>query len=459
MIKALLALLLSILAIPVIGVLMLFDYSPNIPIDTYTYVPTQTLLAEQFQSNVSSIQAGELAVQLEESFINQFLYSTFVEQVNPAYKPGPDCNEEACEYLLVNDAAGTDLPVGLTGIWVRLFDDVISVNLGIRSLALPFQTRVRLDFAVTDNPEVFEIEYSRLQLGNIPLPAFVIRPIINAIVSETNLASTVSEGGFLLDLERLVLQVDKKAVIETSLEADAAVFANLIVEEELIRFEVDGSLSRLVLFVDVDKLYSNRTVPEYAGNAEAVVLELLADVLGSLDFDFFEGFGLTTNDYFLSEAQFNEILTAQFAELEIESLIDSEVVGAFFGIKPLWIEFQGSNASLTLPLYFMDELVPVEFQLRSLASSRDLLLEVERITIGRDAQKSTSQYIVIEGDRVATLLAQVSLGDLFSIEPGSRTLRIPAALFNDAIQSVIPELEVTRVAIIDGQLLLEMDLA
>ena len=459
MLKAVLALLLSILAIPVIGILMLFDYAPNIPVDTYTYIPTQTLFADEVQANVMNIQAGELAIQLEESFINQFLYSTFVEQVNPDYNPGPDCNTEACEYLLVNDTAGTDLPVALTGIWVRLFDDVISVNIGIRSLAVPFQTRVRLDFAVTDNPEVFEIEYDRLQLGNIPLPAFVIRPIINALVNETNLTSTVSEGGFLLDLERLVLQVDKKAVIESSLEADAALFANLIVEEELIRFEVDGSLSRLVLFVDVDKLYSNRTVPEYAGNAEAVVTSLLADVFGSVEFDFFEGFSLSTSDYFLTEAEFNEILTAQFSELGIENLIESEIAGALFGVKPLWIEFEGSNASLTLPLYFMDQLIPVEFQLRSLASNRDLLLEVESITIGRDAQKSTNQYIVIEGDRVTSLLAQVSLGEVFTIEPGSRTLRIPASLFNDAIQSVISELAVNRIAIEDGQFLLEMDLA
>jgi hypothetical protein len=58
--------------------------------------------------------------------------------------------------------------------------------------------------------------------------------------------------------------VDKQAFIESSLESEVALFASLVVEEALIRFMVDGETSRLVLFVDVDKLYSNLEVKRYS---------------------------------------------------------------------------------------------------------------------------------------------------------------------------------------------------
>jgi hypothetical protein len=457
MIKALLAILLSILSIPIIGVIMLFDFAPNIPVDTYVYVPTSTLLAEQVQANVSSIQLGELEIQLEEEFINQFLYSTFVEQVNPSYNPGPECSEDSCEYLLINEAEGNT--VALTGIWVRLFDDVISVNVGLRSLNIPFQTKVRLDFSVTDNADVFEIEYSRLQLGNIPLPAFIIRPIVNLLIEQTNINSSFSEGGFLLDLEQLSLKIDKQGFIESSLEPEVALFASLIVEEELIRFMVDGDSSRLVLFVDVDKLYSNLEVKSYSGNQEAVFTNLLMEVFGNLDFNFIEGFTLSNNDYYISEDGLNEIITAQFADLGLDGLIDSEFAGLLFGFEPLWIELEGSNATLVVPLKFMGNLVPVELHMSAIPSNSDLVLEVERITIGRDAQKSVNQYITIEGERVEALLSQVSLGSPFIFEPGNRIFRVPVRVFDEAIRELTSELRVNRVAIEDGQLLLELDLA
>lgn len=457
MIKALLAILLSILSIPIIGVIMLFDFAPNIPVDTYVYVPTSTLLAEQVQANVSSIQSGEIEIQLEEQFINQFLFSTFVEQVNPSYNPGSDCTEDSCAYLLVNEVEGNS--VALTGIWVRLFDDVISVNVGLRSLNVPFQTKVRLDFSVTDNANVFEIEYSRLQLGNIPLPAFIIRPIVNLLIEQANIVSNFSEGGFLLDLEQLSLKVDKQAFIASSLEPEAALFASLIVEEELIRFMVDGDSSRLVLFVDVDKLYSNREVKTYSGNQETVFTNLLIDVLGSVGFNFTEGFTLSNNDYYISEDGLNEILTAQFAELGLGGLIDSEFAELLFGFEPLWIDLDGSNATLVVPLKFMGNLVPIELHMSTIPSNSDLVFEVERITIGRDAQKNVNQYITIEGDRVESLLSQVALGGPFVFEPGSRILRVPVRVFDDAIRELRSELTVKRLAIEDGQLLLEIDLA
>jgi len=457
MIKALLAILLSILSIPIIGVIMLFDFAPNIPVDTYVYVPTSTLLAEQVQANVSSIQMGELEIQLEEQFINQFLFSTFVEQVNPAYNPGSNCSEDSCAYLLVNEAEGNS--VALTGIWVRLFDDVISVNVGLRSLNIPFQTKVRLDFSVTDNADVFEIEYSRLQLGNIPLPAFIIRPIVNLLIEQTNLESSFSEGGFLLDLEQLSLKVDKQEFINSSFDAESALFASLIVEEELIRFMVDGDSSRLVLFVDVDKLYSNLEVKSYSGNQEAVFTDLLFDVFGSVDFSFVEGFTLSNNDYYISEDGLNQILTAQFAELGLGSLIDSELADLLFGIEPLWIDLDGSSATLVVPLKFMGNLVPIELHMSTIPSNSDLVFEVERITIGRDAQKNVNQYITIEGDRVESILSQVALGGPFEFEPGSRIIRVPVRVFDEAIRELTSQLTIKRMAIVDGQLLLDIDLA
>ena len=263
----------------------------------------------------------------------------------------------------------------------------------------------------------------------------------------------------MLDLEQLSLKVDKQGFIESSLEPEVALFASLIVEEELIRFMVDGDSSRLVLFVDVDKLYSNLEVKSYSGNQEAVFTNLLMEVFGNLDFNFIEGFTLSNNDYYISEDGLNEIITAQFADLGLDGLIDSEFAGLLFGFEPLWIELEGSNATLVVPLKFMGNLVPVELHMSAIPSNSDLVLEVERITIGRDAQKSVNQYITIEGERVEALLSQVSLGSPFIFEPGNRIFRVPVRVFDEAIRELTSELRVNRVAIEDGQLLLELDLA
>jgi hypothetical protein len=107
----------------------------------------------------------------------------------------------------------------------------------------------------------------------------------------------------------------------------------------------------------------------------------------------------------------------------------------------------------------MGNLVPVELHMRTIPSNSDLVLEVERITIGRDAQKNVSQYITIEGDRVESLLSQVALGGPFESQPGSRTLRVPVRVFDEAIREVTSELTIKRLAIVDGQLLLDIDLA
>ncbi len=458
MVKALLGLVLSILAIPVVGVLMLFDYVPNIPVDTYEYVPTDLLLAQQIQASVTTLQSGELAIDMQEQFINQLLYSYFVENVNPSYAPGRNCNSDSCNVLVSNE--NDDIGVAITGIWVRLRDDIISVNVGIRSTGIPFQSRVRLDFEVTDNPDLFEIKYARLQLGNIPLPAFAIQPIVNAIINESNVESTLLGGdGVVLDLETLSLQINKQTLVDNVLSDDVAFIASLLFEEQLVRFAVDEETSSVRLYFDVDKITANRDIFRYDGDAAFVIIALLSDVLDGVDFDVTEGLTLERNHYYISENGLNQILTAQFQEASIASLIDSAGAELLLELEPLWIELTGANAVLVFPVVFMDQLIPIEFVVRSIPSDNDLVLQVESIMIGRDDSKLLTEFIRLQGDQVQDALGLFSLGGIFEVDAAARQLRVPVAFFDQAVQELVPQLRVERIAIEDGRFLLQMNLA
>ena len=459
MIKALLAIVLSILSLPVIGILMLFDFSPSIPIDAYEYMPTSTLLATQIEDTVSSLQAGQLMVELDEQFINQFLYSYFVESINPDYDPGSSCESEACEFLVSN----SDQPigtVGVTGIWVRLLDNVISVNVGLRTVGIPFQTRVRFDFEVIDNPDVFEINYSRLQVGNIPLPAFVVRPIINAILGESDASQTTFGGnGIELDVQALSLTVDKGVLIEESLTDQAALFASLIVKEELVRFEVDGQTSQLKLFVDVDKLFGDVPLKQYSGDASVIFAALFVEILSEVEVDLIEGITLTTSEFFLSEEDLNIILSPQFQDFNSEELFGSSAVSSLLTIQPPWVELEGATMSLIIPVVLMNKTIPIEIVMTSLDGYNDLVLQVESISIGKDDSKTLDEYVLIQGDQIQPFLAQLSLDGLFEVLPNSRNIKVPVDTFNQAVREITSQLNVTRIGVVDGQFLLNVELA
>lgn len=459
MIKALLAIVLSILSLPVIGILMLFDFSPSIPIDAYEYMPTSTLLATQIEDTVSSLQAGELIVELDEQFINQFLYSYYVETINSDYDPGSSCESEACEFLVSN----SDQPigtVGVTGIWVRLLDNVISINVGLRTVGIPFQTRVRFDFEVIDNPDVFEINYSRLQVGNIPLPAFVVRPIINAILDQSDVSQTVFGGnGVELDVQALSLVIDKSVLIEESLTDQEALFASLIVKEELVRFEVDGQTSQLKLFVDVDKLIGDISLKQYSGDATLIFAELFVEILSGVEFDLIEGITLTTNEFFLNEEDLNIVLSQQLQDFNLDELFGSPAVSSLFAINTPWVEMEGATMSLIVPMVFMDKTIPIEFVMTSLVGFNDLVLQVESISIGKDDSKTTGEYVLIQGDQIQPFLALLSLDGLFEVQPNSRNIKVPVDTFKQAVREVTSQLNVTRIGVVDGQFLLNIELA
>ena len=459
MIKALLAIVLSILSLPVIGILMLFDFSPSIPIDAYEYMPTSTLLTTQIEDTVSSLQAGQLMVELDEQFINQFLYSYFVESINPDYDPGSSCESEACEFLVSN----SDQPigtVGVTGIWVRLLDNVISVNVGLRTVGIPFQTRVRFDFEVIDNPDVFEINYSRLQVGNVPLPAFVVRPIINAILGESDVSQTTFGGnGIELDVQALSLTVDKGVLIEESLTDQAALVASLIVKEELVRFEVDGQTSQLKLFVDVDKLFGDVPLKQYSGDASVIFAALFVEILSEVEVDLIEGITLTTSEFFLSEEDLNIILSPQFQDFNSDELFGSSAVSSLLTIQPPWVELEGATLSLIIPVVLMDKTIPIEIVMTSLDGYNDLVLQVESISIGKDDSKTLDEYVLIQGDQIQPFLAQLSLDGLFEVLPNSRNIKVPVDTFNQAVREITSQLNVTRIGVVDGQFLLNVELA
>jgi hypothetical protein len=233
----------------------------------------------------------------------------------------------------------------------------------------------------------------------------------------------------------------------------------LIVDEELVRFAVEASPSRIMLFVDLDKLTSNIALKQYSGRAEIVFAELFIAVLSGIDFNRNDGVFLTTNEYFLSEQDVSVVLGEQFQDVNIGELFGVPAASALLELKPLWVELEGTSMTLVLPLMLMEQLIPIEFVMTSLPSTRDLLLQVESITIGRDDNKSSDRYVLLQGNQVKEFLAVLSIDGVFEVQPNSRIIKVSADYFDQAVREVSSELRVTRVSIVDGQLQLNFELA
>lgn len=457
MIKAILGIILTIIAIPIAVLFLLFDYTPNIPIEDYVYLPLEEVIANEIEASTDRLSNGELSIQLNQSTLNQMIYSVLVDEVNPSYDPASGCEEDTCEYVLV-EPINDSQSLAITGMWVRLTDNVISFNVGLRLQGnIPYQTRVRFDFEVVDSANELRITYDRLQVGNIPLPRFLIQPILNAVLSE-DVQTEFSGDFFNADLEQLQIVVDKTQFVQSQIEdPQLQLLAGIVLSEELVRFEVSGETETIELFVDIDKLVTQKPVETYTPNAEgfmmALVTQLLSRVTLSLD-----GISLSDPTLVVSETAINELLAESFASFDIAALLDQPVLADLIEVQSPWVDLVDSTMSINVPMTFATRTLRMEIIFKELDNANGLELQLTEITLGKDEGESEAQYITIDQSQAGDLLSNFTFeNELIRYDSTRRSLVVSTDFLNQQFAATLAALSVDDLRLVNGQL--EIDVA
>ncbi len=457
MIKAILGIILTIIAIPIAVLFLLFDYTPNIPLEDYIYLPIEQVIANEIEASTDRLSNGELSIQLNQSTLNQMVYSVVVDEINPSYDPASGCEVDACQYVVIETISESE-SLAITGMWVRLTDNVISLNVGLRLQGtIPYQTRIRFDFEVIDIADELRITYDRLQVGNIPLPRFIVRPIINAVLAD-NVQTQFSTDFFTADLQELEIVLDKNLFVETQIEdPQLQLLAGIVIDEELLRFEVSGETETLELFVDVAKLVTEKPVETYSPNAEGFMMDLVTQLLSRVTLSL-EGISLSDPTLVVSETAINELLAESFAEFNISTLLDQPFIADLITMQSPWVDLEGNLMVINVPMTFATRTLRMEIVFASVPSSNGLELQLQQITFGQDEGESESEYILIDQAEAAQLLTNFNFeNELIRYDQTRQSLVVSTTYLNQQFSATLAALSVDDVRLVNGQL--EIDVA
>ena len=99
---------------------------------------------------------------------------------------------------------------------------------------------MRLEFEIEDNVDEYRVTYSKIRIGNIPLPKGIIKPIVNLIVEQANIdVSQLNNEYLTVEVEELSAVVDKTALVD-QLSDDPGTQAglSLVFNNQLVTLDV-----------------------------------------------------------------------------------------------------------------------------------------------------------------------------------------------------------------------------
>lgn len=450
MLKFLLGLILTVVGIPIITILLLLDFSPDIPVEYYEASSIEAIMEDELNNALDGIEDGKLAISLSEENINKLIYNVLImeedgqEGVNPLYKPtgvgGDDyvCDNSDCEFIQYEpmEINGEQGGFGVTGMWVEFYEDVISLNVSVKgSYLVDFQTRMRLEFEVADNDDSYTVTYSKIRVGNIPLPKGVIKPIVNLIIEQANVDTSSMNNEFLtVELDELRASVDKTALVEElSDDPRAQAGLNLVFDNKLVTIDVfdesEDKEPRLEVYVDVDKL-SVDSMPMVSENDSFDLEGEITRQMNNIVLSVFTG----DPQIVIDETTINHLIATTMGDMSAAQLIPMGDFDLDIEIEGVWFELAEGEMELNFQLRVNETHLLLE--LHTMASNRngDLVFTIDGAYLGRDAGEAASDYITITAEDIGHLAEGFMFSnELFSLNMDTGEMVIS----NDSISDMI----------------------
>lgn len=422
MLKFLLGLIITTVGIPLLTLILLLDFSPDIPVEYYETTDPQAIVEEEINRAIAGIEDGRLALSISEENINKIIYNVITNPeggVNPSYAPGEACMDAACEYIQYETPTinGEEVQFGVTGMWVEFYEDVISLNVSVKgNYLVDFQTRMRLEFEVEDTEDEYKITYSKIRIGNIPLPKGIIKPVVNLVVEQANLDVSQFNNEFLtVEIEELRAVVDKSELVQ-NLSDDPGTQAglNIIFGNQLVTLDVFEEPARFEMYVDVDKL----SVESDAMNSMDTSFDLEGEITRQMNNILLSVF--TGNPQIvIDEATINALVATTMGDLTASQLIPLGETELDIAVEGIWLEFGPDEMEINFQMKVNQNSLLLEVNTIASNENGNLIFTVNEAYIGRDPGEAASDYITITAEEISALAGGMNISnELFSMNLG-----------------------------------------
>lgn len=433
-----------VLGTPALLGAIMYDGSGDVhmPIHLYTEdADAEEMVYAELSASIADVKDNvteDMVYELHQDIINTAIFELFSsENMNPDYMPTDDCNDDSCNYVFaeVLPVEGYDIGLRVVGAWVDFEDDKFITNLFLEvSLddGFTYKTIIQLHFLFHDYADRYELEFDKIQIGNLPIPKSMITSIMGTLddqLDQVDLEDSTDElelGEFDINELKYTLQKDeilaKLSEGQDGEEPDtgaalAQEVLSIIFDNELINFSFEED--KFVLTAGVSKFRSDETdIPDYLYDLHFVTMVDDVEVYGEFDPDSFDpesyladkfteyvfNSALVGGGFEIHEKTFNKLIyygadgfseTRETYEYTNE---DGELEVIDIGLKAIWFELAPGDiyVNALFRIAGIDSIIQIKAEdVTPVESTTELVFEFTEITFGKDVGEVDGDYLSI----------------------------------------------------------------
>lgn len=397
----------------------------SLPVETYVEGSTiENTIAPEIEAALEGLNSeeGDLVYRLRDETLNQLIFAAIIEEggLNPEYDPSEECDDDACEYILVETIEINDsstITIRLKGVWI-LFDEnqlVLNANGEVQyNDGFTYKSKVSLYFDIEDRQEEYYFAFDKITIGRLPLGARFFSGVLSA--AEQFTGETLTETDTLpigqIDLDSFSITLPKSEIIE-SIKNDTEIDNGPVVAE-LLSIIFDNEL----LSFSFEENEFNFTMKTSLFLNESQTTQLPTNIQNIYDnddpFDLESYLTTRLEEFVLSQALVNDGVFRINQDI-FNTLIASNVsLGAFTfdqsyenpsgetvsvsgGITGIWMNIESDSIYLNILAEIDSSKSLVQLELSKIDSIEPFTLtyEIEEFSIGKDASETSSEYLSI----------------------------------------------------------------
>ena len=470
---------LFILGTPALLATIMYDASGDVQMPTHLYTDdadAEKMLYAELSAAIADVEdnvTDDMVFDLHQDIINTAIFELFRgEDMNPDYMPTDDCVEDSCNYVFseVMPVEGFDLGLRLVGAWVDFEDDRFIGNVFLEvSLddGFTYKTVIQVHFLFRDLPDRYELEFDKIQIGNLPIPKSLISTLMTTVDDQFDQFDLDEETDAVpageLDVTNLSYTLEKDEILtqladsqdggeEDTGAALAQEVLSIIFDNELVNFAFEED--KFVLTAGVSKFRSaEQDIPDYLYDLHFTTMVDDVVVVGEFDPDSFDVEGYLTDKFMqfvfnyalspgsgfvIDERIFNKLIyfgADGFADTRetYEYLNENDEIEVIdIGLKAIWFELAPGDiyVNALFRIAGIDSLLQIKAE-QDLTNTTDLVFEFTEITFGKDIGEGDGDYLkIIDLEVFKDLFAE--LGDVeFGSFDENGVLTISAAGLTD----------------------------
>lgn len=443
---------LIIVGVPALGAAIMYDGSgdDNMPTHLYTEdADAKNMVYTELSDSIDDFDddiTTNLVYNLHQDVINTAIFEYFTsEEVNPDYMPTDDCEEDSCNYVFsdVEDLDGFGLGYRIVGAWVDFADDKFITNIFLEiSLndGFTYKTTIQIHFDFLDLPEKYELEFNKIQIGNLPVPKSLISSILGVVDKQisqidledmsssvpigdldvTNVSYTIMKDDILAELQAnqgddpdtgaVLAQEVLSIIFDKGLVTFVLQDEELVLTAEVSKFEstpvdIDGEPIPVDIPLYLYEMHDTNIVDgvEVIGDFNPLSFDIesyLADKFTEYVFNYAlaGGTGFTINErtfnkmiYYSTEG-FSDTRTTYEYENDLGEI---EVID--IGLKAIWFELDEDEIYINalFKVAGIDSILEIK-AIEQSTSATELVFVFTDITFGKDEGEPASDFLDIE---------------------------------------------------------------